>query len=339
MKKFFAVGLLSVLLTNVLVGATFAQQSGFSVQVTPSPIVETIQPGVTKTVELKIRNTAPQTEELKMGLRSFTFDDKTGQVQLQDQPPKDVIDWVSFQDPIFKVEAGAWFTQKITFSPPSSSGFAYSFAVTVGRSQPQTQTGGKAAIEGSVAVFTLLNVDRPDASRKLDIVHITSQKKLYEYMPAAFTVRLKNSGNTIIKPGGNVYIQRTENSTEPLAVLSLNDAGSYILPATEREVTMQWNDGFPVYQKVGDKQKLVWNWGNLQKLRVGRYNAKVIAVYNDGQRDVPIEAVVSFWVFPYKIALVACAILLVIGVGVFTIVKKVVQKTRTSKNTHETHSK
>ena len=334
-RVLLACSLCSLLLATVFGGAIHAQQGGFSVQVTPSPIVVSLQPGVQKTVELKIRNTAAQQEELKMGMRTFSFDTTTGQVQLQDEPPKEVADWVVFENPIFTVAAGEWFTQRITFSPPQTAGFAYSFAITVGRSQPQTQTGGKAAIEGSVAVFTLLNIDRPDASRKLEIVRISSQKKLYEYLPSTFTVRIKNSGNTIVRPGGNVYIQRTESSTAPLSVLPLNDAGSYILPNTEREVSMTWSDGFPVYKTVDGKQKLAWNWGDLQKLRIGKFSAKAIVVYNDGQRDVPVEAVVTFWVFPWKLAVIVLVISALIVVGVVTIIKKIVQKTHSSKKSHE----
>lgn len=336
-KRVFAVSSLCLLLlTAVFSASTFAQQGGFSVQVTPSPIVESLQPGVQKTVELKIRNTSTQNEELKMGLRSFTFDSASGEVKLQDEPQKEVVDWVSFENPVFRVNAGEWFTQRITFSPPKTAGFSYSFAITVGRSQPQTQTGGKAAIEGSVAVFTLLNVERPDATRKLEIVTVSSQKKLYEYLPATFTVRLKNSGNTIVKPAGNVYIQRSDTSTDPLSVLPLNEAGSYILPGSEREVSMQWKDGFPVYESVDGKQNLVWDWGNVQKFRIGKFSAKTIMVYNDGQRDIPVEAVVTFWVFPWKMVLVLVIIGGIIIVGIVTIIKKIVQKAHKPKKAHET---
>lgn len=335
-KKIFTISFIAVLLMPAFFANNAkAQQSGFSVQVTPSPIVETLQPGVQKTIELKIRNTGTQVEEYKMGLRSFTFEDKTGQVLLKDEPPKEVADWVSFKDPIFRIAAGEWFTQRITFSPPTTAGFAYSFAITVARSQPQTQTEGKAAIEGSVAIFTLLSIDRPGATRKLEIVSFSSQKKLYEYLPATFTLRLKNSGNTIVKPGGNVYIQHTENSADPLSVLPLNDTGAYILPGSERTVSMQWKDGFPVYVVVDNKQSLTWDWGTAQKLRIGRFTAKAIVVYNDGQRDIPIETAVSFWVIPWKFIIVAVLFIGILAVGIITIIKKVVQKARKPKKAHE----
>ena len=336
-KVFLGITTALVLFFAYAVGAPAqAQQSGFSVQVSPSPIYETIQPGTSKTIELKIRNTAAQTEQLKMGMRSFTVESTTREVKLQDDPPKDVIGWVNFENPVFTVAAGEWFTQRIQLAPPADVGFAYSFAITVSRANPQTNTDGKAAIEGSVAVFTLLNVERADATRKLETVTFSSKNKLYEYLPATLTLRLKNSGNTIVRPGGNIYIQRAENSTQPISVLPVNESGAYFLPSTEREVTVKWEDGFPVYKTTDQGTKLVWDWGDLQKLRIGKYTAKAIVVYNDGQRDIPIETAVSFWVFPWKIALVSLVFLTLLIVGVVTIIKKVVVKVRTSKNKHET---
>ncbi|MGB3073255.1 MAG: hypothetical protein WBB68_03290, partial [Candidatus Moraniibacteriota bacterium] len=36
-------------------------------------------------------------------------------------------------------------------------------------------------------------------------------------------------------------------------------------------------------------------------LRFGKYTAKMLLVYDDGTRDIPIEGVVSFWVMPWRL--------------------------------------
>ncbi|MBA3757574.1 hypothetical protein H0X09_01800, partial [Candidatus Saccharibacteria bacterium] len=41
--------------------------------------------------------------------------------------------------------------------------------------------------------------------------------------------------------------------------------------------------------------------GDVQKLRFGHYTADLVLVYNDGQRDVPVTASVSFWVVPWRL--------------------------------------
>jgi hypothetical protein len=310
--------------------------SGFSIQVTPSPIVDVVKPGQTKTIEVKIRNTAPQNEQLKMGLRAFSVNSQTGAIDLKTEEPADVKDWVQFSDPIFDVTAGEWFTQHVTFAVPENAGFSYSFALLISRAKPVAAEQGKTAIEGSVAIFTLLSVDRPGATRKLEAVEFSASKKLYEYIPTTFTLKLKNSGNTILQPAGNIFVQRQIASKEPIAVLPVNSTGAYILPDSSRSVSSQWSDGFPVYKQSGsdeNKQKLVWNWGDLQKLRIGHYFAKAVIVYNDGTRDIPIETTVGFWVVPWKLLLVFVLFIALITVGVVTIVRKTMRIAK--KKSHE----
>ena len=47
--------------------------------------------------------------------------------------------------------------------------------------------------------------------------------------------------------------------------------------------------------------ELKWDWGQASKLRWGKYTAKMLLIYDDGQRDVPIEGEVSFWVVPWRL--------------------------------------
>jgi hypothetical protein len=48
-------------------------------------------------------------------------------------------------------------------------------------------------------------------------------------------------------------------------------------------------------------QELQWNWADASKLRWGKYTAKLLFVYDDGKRDVPVEGEVSFWVIPWRL--------------------------------------
>ncbi len=325
-KKIFRSGYtLSVLLICMSILSTVAAQSGgFAVQVSPSPIIETIDPGVKKTVDLKIRNQNTQKETFKMGLREFAVDSGTGEVKLKNNEPTDVVGWVTFSDPIFNVDAGQWFTQKVNFDVPKDAGFTYSFAITVARANPTQEAGGKTAIEGSVAVFTLLSTNRADAVRKLDIISFVSKRKVYEYVPANFTLQLKNSGNTIIQPSGNVYIQRSLQSSEPINVLPVNSTGAYILPDVSRTLQTEWSTGFPIYKDSSEagKKKLFWNWSDLQNFRIGHYVAKVVVVYNDGARDIPAEASIDFWVIPWKLLGILLLVTALLVTGVVSVVRK-----------------
>src|SRR5215470_2851026 len=80
----------------------------FSLQVTPSPLVATVKPGQTTTLELKIRNAGAKTEDLKIEPRSFNVKPTGGQVELNDAVPPAIAGWVSFSQPRFTVQPGQW---------------------------------------------------------------------------------------------------------------------------------------------------------------------------------------------------------------------------------------
>lgn len=322
------------------------QDSGFALQVTPSPLVATIKPGESSTLELVIRNSANETQELKMGMRSFTVDEQSGQVDLGNAEPADVKSFVSFAEPNFTLDAGEILIQKITIKTPTDAAFTYSFAITIGRQNPTPSNGSTTTIEGSVAVFTLLSVDRQGAERKFELSQMSASKKMYEYLPADFSIKLRNTGNTLVQPKGTIYIQRGSNDASPLATIPLNPTSGYILPNTNRILTSSWNEGFPHYETKTDestgqsKRTLVWNWGDLSKLRIGKYTAKVVAVYDDGLRDVPVVAEVTFWVMPWRIILVFFVIVLLFVIGLIVTLRGSARaiKRRTPKS-HETEVK
>lgn len=305
------------------VGRAYAQQNatnnGFSLQVTPSTLVETIKPGENSVFELKVQNKNIVAETFKMELRAFSVEKETGKIQISEDKATNVADFVSFEQETFLIEAGEWFTQKVRVNTPADAGFSYNFVILISRKDPLQAVEGASSIEGSVAVFALLNTDRPDATKKLELESFLSVRKSYEYLPAEFEIRVKNSGNTIVQPQGNVFIGRGENEQQPLAVLKLNENNGYIIPDSSRMLTLVWNEGFPSRNENG---KLTWDWSKLQKFRIGKYTAKAVLIYDDGERDVPIESVVTFWVIPWKLLLGLFLVLTLIFVGLFTVLRK-----------------
>jgi hypothetical protein len=308
--------------------ATAPIPSDFNLQVSPSPLVTTVKPGTKSTVDLKVHNSSSGTENLQIQPRAFKYDSKTGNVTLEDTAPEVISSWMTFSAQKFSVLSDQTFTQTVTFNVPKDAGFSYSFALVISRqAQPKPQ-GSEQIIAGSLAVFTLVNVDRPGAKSSLQVTSFTASKKVYEYLPTTFTIRFNNDGNTIVQPSGNIFIERSSSDKTALGTLPVNAKQGYILPSSSRVVSSEWNDGFPVYQTVTgadgkETTKLVWNWGQLSKLRIGRYTAHLVAVYNQAGRDVPIEGTVSFWVIPWKILLVLLLVVLLILFALFMLVRMI----------------
>ena len=176
--KILIAGILIVVLGSVWLSANAKAADipgNFSLLITPSPIVETLTPGQTSTIQLKILNNSGGAEHLQIQPKSFVVDNATGSVRLDSTPPADISSWVSFSSPKFTVAAGQVFTENVVFTVPKDAGFSYSFALLIKR-QTDTVTDASARnINGSVADFVLLNVDRPGAVRQLSVPSFTQQ--------------------------------------------------------------------------------------------------------------------------------------------------------------------
>jgi hypothetical protein len=323
---------LSAALQPAAYAATTAADD-FSLQVTPSPLITTMKPGQTTELELQIRNSGKAAEDLKMAPRAFKTDSATGAVKLTDDAPPEVKDWIGFSAPNFTVQPGQAYTQKVRIALPKDAGFSYSFALLISRQKETASVVAGQVIKGSVAVFTLVSVDKPGATRRLDIAQFASSRHIYEYLPAKLDIKLKNVGNSIVQPYGNVFIQRGSSSTNPISTLLLNNQQGYIVPGMVRVLDLRWDTGFPHYVSSikpdgTESKKLVWKLSDISNFRIGRYTAKLVAVYNDGTRDVPVQSEISFWVIPWKLLLGALAILLLVLLGLWFIVARLVIATR-----------
>ena len=145
----------------------------FSLDVSPSPLVATVKPGQTSDLILKIHNSGSQTQDLKIEARSFLFNSSNGQIKLEDNTPPSIVSWLSFSQPTFSIDPNQWFNESIHIVVPKDAGFSYSFALVVSRqNEPAPAAGG--LIKGSVAVFSLINIDRPGAVRKLAVTSFAS---------------------------------------------------------------------------------------------------------------------------------------------------------------------
>jgi len=322
-------GLAAILVTLLLpTGVAFAQTASrppLNLMTSPLPLNVTTKPGVPVTADIRIKNNGAQPEQLKVQLLKFGANGDSGQPKIEDPSPNDIyFNWVHFSEVNFDAEPNVWKTIHMTISPPKEAAFGYYYAVVFTRANPDKPTNGQSAFEGGVASLVLLSVDAPGARREAQVVSLMATRKVYEFLPASFNVKLHNSGNLHVAPTGTMFIKR---GNAQVAALDFNNERGNILPGTNRVFSLDWSDGFPSYQdvKVGDKTKkaLNWDFGKIQKLRFGRYTAQLVAVYDDGQRDVPVEAVVSFWVIPWRILGVILLITIFVGGGIWAFMRMI----------------
>ncbi|MDQ3123888.1 MAG: hypothetical protein M3Q14_04360 [bacterium] len=314
---------------------TSAQSSALNLTTSPLPINLVTTPGETVTADLRVKNSGTAVEQLKVGLLKFGANDLSGQPRLAERETgDDYFDWVSFSQDRFTAEPNVWHTIKMTMKVPAEGALGYYYAVTFQRANETNDTDQGASLEGGTAVLVLLEVRVPGAKRAIELAEFKSGKGVFEFLPADFTVTLKNSGNIHLIPSGSIYITRGDDQ---IAVLEVNDARGNILPNSSRNFTAAWNEGFPSYQEVEidgaiaknedgtPKKSLKWDLSQTGKLRFGKYTATALIVYDDGERDIPVEAVLTFWVIPWRILGVVLLILSLMGLAAFVIVRSMVK--------------
>jgi hypothetical protein len=293
---------------------TSAQDGSLRIVTSPLPISLVAEPGTTITTDLKVKNGGNEQETLKIDILKFNAYEDSGKPALHDpEPTDDFIRWVTFSEPTFTLDPEEWKTITATFTVPETASFGYYYAFVFTRAEDQEAKPGETAVVGGTATLVLLEARVPDALREITVTEFSTDQTVYEFLPVNFTVSLKNSGNVHVAPRGNIFLSRGSN--KDVALLELNPNKGSILPDSTRIFETDWKDGFPVYEETIENGQVVldelghqtyhltWDFKNASHLRFGKYTAKLLLVYDDGTRDIPIEGSVSFWVIPWRVIL------------------------------------
>ena len=323
-------------LSSVTLAATTPNQ-GINLQISPLPISLDTGPATTTGTDLRVRNGAAQTETLKVHVLKVSEDDN-GNVHLSEPKSTDQwVNWISFSRTVFEAPPNDWQTIHMSINVPDSAAFGYYFAVEYERATAELPQPGHEVAKGAVATFVLLNVNVPGARREAQIVSFAADHKLYEYLPASFSVKARSTGNVHVAPHGNVFINK---AGKQVGSVDINPAEGNILPTSSRFINTSWRDGFLHYElktvtnqpdvdKAGRPIKsLKWDFAKVNQLRFGRYTAHLLMVYDNGQRDVPLEAYVSFWVIPWKILGGLLLIVSLVLIGVWASLRRLGQTAR-----------
>lgn len=300
---------------------THAQTPGSNYDVTVSPVFFdlTSDPGTTLTEKIKIRNNTTSPIPIKLQINKLTGD-LNGNLTLSKDKNDTSLTWVKFSSDSVILKPLEW--TEIPFAIDIPNDAAYGYYLTISFTQDNTsplQRSG-ASITGAAAVPVLLNVRKPGAKADGKLVKFTTTNFINEYLPVDFTVKVQNTGNIHIKPHGNIFI--SSGSDKNMAILDVNPELGSILPQSARIFAASWMDGFAVMEPVmvsgqpkldkngKPEMHLVLNWNKLTDFRIGKYDANLLMVFDNGTRDIPLEGKLSFWVIPYKL-ITAFIILLV----------------------------
>ena len=284
-------GIISGLLDGDIFASTvLAAGQGSGITTSPVSADLTAKPGSGVTTTLQVENNSPQPVAMTIELDTFRAYGTNGQAQIFTTRPGDAsLSWVHFSKTSFIAQSGVWTPVQMTIDLPKDAGLGYYYAVLF---KPKAQAKSPAhtnVVKGYNAILVLLDADNGNAHPRVDVTSFAADHKLYEYLPANFSVSVRNSGNIFLPPTGNIFISKSSNFNHVIDTLAINPGHGDVLPGSSRVFNGQWNDGFPIFtpetlagQPVTDKNgkaidQLKWNFSNANKLRFGKYYAKLSA--------------------------------------------------------------
>jgi hypothetical protein len=285
---------------------TFAQQLGLDVTVSPAIIELTAVPGSVVKQKFRIRNNLSQALTITIHTDKMTGTTDGHVIPIPAQKGDFSTSWIRYDKPTFKALPREWTEVEFSLSIPY-------YAVRLSQSLDPTDKNTNETVLGEVAIPILLEVKREGAVKQAKLVEFKANKFINEYLPVEFTTVIANTGNVHIKPQGNIFVRGP--GEKDLGILTVNGDVGNILPGSNRSFLNEWTDGFLVEVPVKDDDSmkhdkngkpathLTIKWDKLTSFRIGKYSAYMLLVYDNGTRDVTIEATTTFWVFPYKIIL------------------------------------
>ncbi len=271
----------------------------------PLPISLVATPGTTVTTELRVKNGGLSKERVKISLLKFNAYGEEGQPRLMSREPGDeYFDWVKFSEGEFDALPNVWKTIKMTIAVPKDAAFGYYYAVTFARANPVKADKQETTVEGATATLVLLEAKVPGATKKVELRQFSVPKQYFEATPINFTIKLHNSGNVHVAPSGTIFVMKGDKD---IATIDVNTVKGNILPDSNRIFTVSWENDAP---EIDGKK--------VDRHYFGKFKANLVLAYDDGSKDVPIEASVEFWMIPWKYFLIRGAMGLFILIGVFS---------------------
>lgn len=302
--------------------APSADQS-LSLTLSPVSLILETDPGKTINSAIKIMNNSTEDEYLSIELMKFTGDPLLNKPILETFEPDDESqNWLTFDQNSFEAPAKEWTTINVTFAPPEDAALSYYYAIMIKRKTQVEVNAGEQQVVGVPMIPALITVHSPLTKQELQLLSFGTTKQIYEFLPATFEITVKNTGNIHLAPIGNIFIN--DAGEKEIGMLNLNKSNGLILPNAQRTYQLDWADGFPVFENEkiegsenNTKKKLHWDFTKANLFRMGKYSGHLLFIYDNGERDIPIEAKVSFWVIPWRILAVVGSVLLLQGLGLW----------------------
>lgn len=291
-----------------------------------SPAVETLglDPGQTYNGEVRLTHDYQEGKPIRLYPYAISFvqDGETGNAKFIESEEidgkEDASKWFTFHEESYYLEFED--TIKATYTinvPEDATPGGHYVALIFSRSSDGVSKDSGVGLGQEIGDLILMTVsgDYVDRGELVDFRVVDKnkdnewvEKKTFEFLPAFFSIRYKNTGTVHTHIGGNIFIHKGD-ITQPIATLTVNEKGGYTLPGSTRNYVENWNAGWIT---KGEDGKLVFNKENFFKVYWGSYRATLMLKHTVNGERVTSQHDVSFSVIPWRLILFILLLLIVI---------------------------
>lgn len=286
--------------SNLVFAEDSTANSGQALEIGPTVIVLTADPGETVVADIKIRNVSSGSLVVQGEINDFVASGEDGTPKIlldQDESknnPYSIQSWIS-PLPELDLVSKQIETQSVIISVPENAAPGGYYGVVRFTSTPPELKGTGVSLSASLGSLVLLKVNG-DITEKLSVAEFYATqydgpaRSLFETAPIQFVARIKNDGNIHETPTGQITV--TDMFNNKIATVNVNLATSNVLPDSIRKFEQPLDSGV-----IGNK------------MLFGRYKAELKLAYgSDGQI---LTQTIEFWVIPYT--LIAIIVVALIG--------------------------
>lgn len=295
--------IVALLFVATQVQTAAAQEVGVSIS--PSLVDEMLDPGETRTYELKIKNLNNSGEEYFLFTKNIKRVEEGGVPVFADDWEKtgyELADWITLPTDRVTLSGGESTVIQYTLAVPDNAPPGGHFGgIFVSVEPPELEDSG-ASVGYQVPNIISIRVSG-DVVEESNIRQFSTGKFMYASQDVDFNIRIENAGNVLVKPSGPLEIYNALGKR--VGEMTFNEKKSAVFPGNTREFDMRW---------IGDGAGF------------GRYEAVLSPVYGEDGARKTMSSTVTFWILPLGIigpaAGVLAVILLVTVIGVRLYVKR-----------------
>ncbi len=266
------------ILSLLLWGGTGLVHAAEGIELSPAIFEDKVDPGKRYDFTLKIRNVSETEKTFYLSTKDIKDMDEAGRPEfaLEGEPTVfNLSSWVTIAEESVTIGAGA--TRSVNFSilvPTDATPGAHFGGIFLDALPPRLRNTGAGV---ALSVGSLINLQiSGDVIEDARLREFSTGKLIYTDLPAEFSLRVENLGNSLIRPAGLVEVVNMFG--KQVANLRINENAAGVFPSAERPFTVVWDQ---------------------EDLAFGRYQAVASVVYGDEVRKT-LSASASFWVLPLK---------------------------------------